>query len=314
MLCSESKIVLCGGAGLVGQNLIYILDKQGYKNLTVIDKHQENIKILKNLFPRVSVINADLAFNGDWEDVIEGTDFIVMLQAQIGGNKEIDFNVNNLNSTKNVLKIYKQHKVGRLIHVSSSVVNSAAEDYYSKTKRMQELLVVESKIECPILRPTLMFGWFDRKHLGWLSRFMKKSPVFPIPGDGKYLRQPLYVRDFCKIILSCMQNKDLNGTYNISGLEKVFYIDIISQIKKVIRSKVLIMKIPYKIFFILIKIWMVFDKNPPFTTKQLEALVIKEEFEIINWPEIFEIESTPYHQAIDETFSDSRYSRVKLDF
>ena len=59
---------------------------------------------------------------------------------------------------------------------------------------------------------------------------------------------------------------------------------------------------------------MVFDKNPPFTTKQLEALVIKEEFEIINWPEIFEIESTPYHQAIDETFSDSRYSRVKLDF
>ena len=48
MLCSESKIVLCGGAGLVGQNLIYILDKQGYKNLIVIDKHQENIKILKS--------------------------------------------------------------------------------------------------------------------------------------------------------------------------------------------------------------------------------------------------------------------------
>jgi nucleoside-diphosphate-sugar epimerase len=314
MLSSESKIVLCGGAGLVGQNLIDILDKQGYKNLTVIDKHKENIKILKNLFPGVTVINADLAFNGDWEDAIEGTDFIVMLQAQIGGNKEIDFNVNNLNSTKNILKIYKQHKVGRLVHVSSSVVNSAAEDFYSKTKRMQELLVLESKIKCPILRPTLMFGWFDRKHFGWLSRLMKKSPVFPIPGDGKYLRQPLYVRDFCKIILSCMKNQDLNGAYNISGLEKVFYIDIISQIKKVMRSKVLIMKIPYKIFFILIKIWMVFDKNPPFTTQQLEALVIKEEFEIINWPEIFEIESTPYHQAIDETFSDSRYSRVKLDF
>jgi len=31
-----------------------------------------------------------------------------------------------------------------------------------------------------------MFGWFDRKHLGWLSRFMKKVPVFPIPGHGHY--------------------------------------------------------------------------------------------------------------------------------
>ena len=36
-----------------------------------------------------------------------------------------------------------------------------------------------------ILRPTLMFGWFDRKHLGWLARFMQKAPVFPIHVPGK---------------------------------------------------------------------------------------------------------------------------------
>ena len=41
-----------------------------------------------------------------------------------------------------------------------------------------------------------MFGWFDRKHLGWLARFMCRVPVFPIPGSGEYLRQPLYVGDF----------------------------------------------------------------------------------------------------------------------
>jgi hypothetical protein len=47
-----------------------------------------------------------------------------------------------------------------------------------------------------------MFGWFDRKHLGWLSRFMKKVPVFPIPGHGRYMRQPLYGgRDFANIII-----------------------------------------------------------------------------------------------------------------
>ena len=314
MLCSESKIVLCGGAGLVGQNLIYILDKQGYKNLIVIDKHQENIKILKNLFPRVSVINADLAFHGDWEDVIEGTDFIVMLQAQIGGNKERDFNVNNLNSTKNILKICKQYKVGRLIHVSSSVVNSAAEDHYSKTKRMQEMLVLESKIKCPILRPTLMFGWFDRKHLGWLSRFMKRVPIFPIPGNGKYIRQPLYVGDFCKIIISCMLNSDLNGTFNISGLEKVQYIEIIRNIKSASKSKTIILKIPYVLFYYLLKIWSIFDRDPPFTTQQLEALVTKEEFEIINWPKIFNVKNTPYKDAINETFNFPPFSEITLDF
>jgi len=39
-----------------------------------------------------------------------------------------------------------------------------------------------------VLRPTLMFGWFDRKHVGWLKRFMERMPVFPIPGDGRMWR------------------------------------------------------------------------------------------------------------------------------
>jgi len=80
-----------------------------------------------------------------------------------------------------------------------------------------------------VLRPTLMFGWFDRKHLGWLSRFMQKVPVFPIPGHGRYMRQPLYAGDFCNIIASCIE-KRTTGTFNITGREKIDYIDIIREI------------------------------------------------------------------------------------
>ncbi len=35
----NDKIILPGGAGLVGQNLVVQLKKQGYSNLIVIDKH-----------------------------------------------------------------------------------------------------------------------------------------------------------------------------------------------------------------------------------------------------------------------------------
>ena len=58
----------------------------------------------------------------------------------------------------------------------------------------------ESNLSHCVARPTLMFGWFDPKHFGWLSRFMAKVPVFPIPGSGKYMRQPLYVIDFCRVL------------------------------------------------------------------------------------------------------------------
>ncbi|MCY1249352.1 hypothetical protein D9M72_628770 [compost metagenome] len=102
--------------------------------------------------------------------------------------------------------------------------------------------------------------------------------------------------------------------YNISGHEKVNYIDIIREIKRATRSKTPIVRIPYGLFYALLWTWSLFDKNPPFTTQQLAALSAKDEFEVIDWPRIFGVDSTPFKNAVDETFNDPRYSRVVLEF
>ena len=155
-----------------------------------------------------------------------------MLQAQIGGPTLEPFMRNNIDSTRQVLDCIKKYKVPHTVHISSSVVESAADDHYTRSKREQEKLVLESRIDCVVLRPTLMFGWFDRKHLGWLSRFMQRTPIFPIPGHGRYMRQPLYVGDFCKIIMSCIEKRIHGKVFNISGLERIDYIDIVREIEK----------------------------------------------------------------------------------
>ena len=142
---------------------------------------------------------------------------------------------------------------------------------------------------------------------------MSKIPVFPIPGHGRYMRQPLYVGDFCQIIASCLESK-ISGTYNISGLERVDYIDIIRQIKHTIEAKCLILNIPYGLFDFLLKVWSLFDRNPPFTSEQLKALTAGDEFEMIDWPALFNVKPTPFSRAIDETFKDPTYSQVILDF
>ena len=308
------KIILTGGAGLVGQNLVARLFDRGYKNIIVLDKHRANLAILKKTQPKIVAEYADLAETGSWEQYFIGADVVVMLQAQIGGNDYQEFVRNNVDSTRNILNIVKNQKIPNLVHISSSVVESVANDYYTNTKKEQEDMVLESGISAQILRPTLMFGWFDRKHLGWLSRFMKKVPIFPIPGNGKYMRQPLYSADFCDIIISCIENNIQSGRYNISGHENIDYIDMIREIKKAINSKTLIVRIPYQLFYFLLWIWALFDKNPPFTTQQLKALTASDEFEVIDWPNIFDVEYTSFSEAIYTTFNDPVYSKVVLDF
>jgi nucleoside-diphosphate-sugar epimerase len=262
----------------------------------------------------VTCVECDLAERGDWEAHFAGADRVVILQAQIGSPEEEPFIRNNVDATKIILEVIKKYKIPYTVHISSSVVKSKARDFYTESKRKQEELVIQSGIAVVILRPTLMFGWFDRKHLGWLSRFMAKVPVFPIPGDGKYMRQPLFAWDFSCIIASCLKGGSIFGSYNITGLDQVDYVDIIRQIKKTNQLSTLILSIPYWFFYLLLKIWALFDSNPPFTGEQLKALVTKDEFEVINWPEIFGVKPTPFELAMDQTFKHPEYSSVILEF
>ena len=308
------KVVVTGAAGLVGQNLIARLKETPGIELVGIDKHPTNTALLRRLHTEADVIEADLARTGDWEDAFSGADAVVVNQAQIGGLVERDFIDNNVVATANVIAAMRRHTVPYFVLISSSVVNSAADDFYTRSKTAQERLA-DQVVDIPhvVLRPTLMFGWFDRKHLGWLRRFMDKSPVFPVPGNGRYIRQPLYVGDFAGIIVSALRDR-VTGTYDISGQEQVYYGDLIRLIRNTVKARSLVINIPYRLFLVLLAAYARIDANPPFTTSQLKALVIPETFPTIDWPGIFKVRATPLEEAIRETYLHSIYGKIVLDF
>lgn len=313
MAPTTDKIVLFGAAGLVGQNLVLLLRERGFANLVAVDKHPANTAILRRLHPDLTVIEADMAEPGAWEESCAGAAACVTLQAQIGGEEEAAFRRNNIVATERALAAMARHGVPYLVHVSSSVVNSMAHDWYTETKKAQEALVAASGIPHATLRPTLMFGAFDRKHLGWLSRFMRRVPVFPIPGSGRYMRQPLYARDFCAIIERCLGDHR-TGAWNITGRERVDYVDIIRGIRRVTGARARIVHVPYAAFWAMLRAYALVSRDPPFTTKQLRALVTPDSFELIPWWDIFGVPATPFATALGETYGPGPYAEIILDF
>ena len=309
------KVVITGAAGLVGQNLIPRLKAKGFTDIVAIDKHPTNVRILEKFHPSLRVLHRDLAdvSTGDWASELAGCQALVIGHAQIGGIVPEEYVRNNVVATERLLEAAARHQVPYIVSISSSVVNSMAVDNYTETKKAQEALVAASGIKQVVLRPTLMFGWFDRKHVGWLARFMQRVPVFPIPGSGKFLRQPLYAADFCEVIVSSILNEK-TGAYNITGQERIDYIDLIRAVKRATAAKARIQKIPYSVFWSLLKVNSVFDRDPAFTVGQLKALVTPDVFEVIDWPGIFGVRATPLQEALDATFQDPVYSKVALDF
>lgn len=251
---------------------------------------------------------ADVAEPGAWEHEFSAGDSLVMLHAQITGKGRDIFDRNNIAATELVLGAAKRAGVEYVVHVSSSVVNSLAADHYTETKKAQEELFLRSGIPGVVLRPTLMYGWFDPKHFGWLARFMDRVPIFPIPGSGRYMRQPLYNRDFCRAILWCLKNRPNGQIYDLVGTERVDYIDIIREIRNVKKSRTLIMKIPYSAFYVLLKLYGLASDRPPFTTDQLKALTAGDDFRGVDIYQTFGFHPTPFRQGIEETFCHPVYS------
>jgi nucleoside-diphosphate-sugar epimerase len=311
------KLFLPGGAGLVGLNLIATLQQQHPDwHLIVVDKKVEALVAGRNLFPSVEFIHEDLTETrgNTWPQRLESCDACVMLQAEIGNTDTSQFERNNITTTEVILRELQRCRIPRLVHISSSVVNSVATDLYTSTKRRQEQLVLREWPSAVVLRPTLMFGWFDRKHLGWLARFMQKLPLFPIPGSGRFIRQPLYVGDFCRVIQSCLENPAITGSYDITGTERVSYISLMRQLRDAVGARPWIIHLPIPLFGWLLQLWALISRQPAFTRDQLKALTAGDEFEVIDWPGIFGVTPTPLADALRITYQDPQYSSVVIPY
>ena len=121
--------------------------------------------------------------------------------------------------------------------------------------------------------------------------------------------------DFCNIIVSCIETPLPGKSFNISGQEKIFYIDLIEAVKAATKSQASVVRIPYSLFSLLLRAYALVDRNPPFTTSQLEALVIPEEFEIsIGQDSSASAKFDAASEALHQTFQDPTYSNITLEF
>ena len=92
------------------------------------------------------------------------------------------------------------------------------------------------------------------------------------------------------------------------------YIDLMRAVRAATGARAAMLRIPYSAFWLMLKAYALLDRDPPFTAKQLEALVTPDYFEVIDWPHIFGVSATPLAEALRETFQNPVYSKVVLEF
>jgi NADH dehydrogenase len=90
--------------------------------------------------------------------------------------------------------------VKKIVHISVTQASLESPLAYYRGKALQEQLLTSGVVPYCIVRPTLVFGKEDIlvNNIAWL---MRKFPIFPIFGNGKYRIQPVYVGDLASIAI-----------------------------------------------------------------------------------------------------------------
>jgi len=291
-------IIIPGGAGFVGRNLVRVLASENYdmKEITVLDKNEKNLEYVGKY--GVKALHVDLAEKGDWYAEFNGKELVINLAAQISSPNPELFYRNNVLATRNVLEAAKNAGVKRIIHFSSAAVLSVRKDYYAQTKLEGEELVKNSGLEYCILRPSIIYGPTDDKNIGFLIDFAKKIPFFPIPGHGKWPRQPIYVDDICYLVISIMKNFSKNEIYSINGRDVIYFRDMVKTVLNQLGGFRFRVFLPVSLFKFLMMSYQRVKGEILFTPDQVDSLTAKEVFPNYPWWEEFNIKVTSFEEGV----------------
>ena len=266
MINKDSKILITGGSGLVGQNLTERLFREGYKNIRV-NLHNRDVR--KHI-DGVEYRHCDLQ---TYEGCISATTgFDVVFHCAASTSNAVDTVVDPLaHVTPNVamnnflIDAAWRNKVKHYIFLSSNTVYPPKGDkpvvetdflfdepypVYFPVGWMKRYAEVQcelygkylpEKMKCTVIRPANLFGPHDKYDFNkchvtpaTIRKVADQMNPIPIWGDGTELRDLLYIEDFVEALQVVMEKEnEMFEVYNVGSNEVHSVNDVLNLMKSV---------------------------------------------------------------------------------
>ena len=251
------KLLVTGGLGFIGSNFILKILNEKQKNSVVnvdaelFGSNHQNLESVKNhenyRFVKGNITNRHLM-----EDLISECDAVVNFAAESFVDRSIadanPFLVSNIRGTFTILDIIKEQKK-RLVQISTDEVFGSLESTtakensrfnpsspYAATKAAAELLVnsyiVTYDCDCVITRCTNNYGsrQFPEKLIPKTLILASQNKKVPIYGEGKNIRDWIFVDDHCEAIYKVLLKGRSGESYNISANNEIDNLTIVKKI------------------------------------------------------------------------------------
>lgn len=165
----------------------------------------------------------------------------------------------------------KEAGVRRIVHVSITNPGLNSTLPYFRGKAIVEETLKQSGLSYAILRPTVIFGDEDIlvNNIAW---FLRKFPVYPIFGSGKYRVQPIFVEDFADLAVE-LGSRDDNVEIDAVGPDILTYKDMVRLIGSKIGSSTWLVHVSSALAMFSSKVAGLILRDVVLTGDEIEALM-----------------------------------------
>jgi NADH dehydrogenase len=133
--------------------------------------------------------------------------------------------------------------VRRIVHVSIANPSADSPSPYYRGKARVEELVRESGVPHSIVRPTVIYGRGDVlvNNIAWMLRH---SPVFAVPGSGRYGIQPVYIDDYAELLVEAGASTDGSTAIDAVGPDVFEFRELVRTIGRAVGARSMVIGLP----------------------------------------------------------------------
>ena len=257
------KLLVTGGLGFIGSNFILktLHENEGFDIVNVdaelAGSNIKNLSQVKNL-ENYEYVKGNITNRKLMEDLIKNCDVVVNFAAESFVDRSINdanpFLVSNIRGAYTILDIITKQKK-RMIQISTDEVfgslsnETATEESkfnpsspYAATKAAAELLInsyfTTFNSDVIITRCTNNYGprQFAEKLVPKTIILAYHNKKIPIYGNGKNIRDWIYVDDHCDAVLSALHHGKSGESYNISANNEIDNLAIVRKILEIMNK------------------------------------------------------------------------------
>ncbi len=209
------RVFLTGATGFIGGHLLSALSERSHQ-VTCLVRGRSVRQIDALALPGVTPVAGEFTAPASYLRQVPDHEVVVNTVGIIRETPKARFDAVHTQAPIALFEAAARSGIRKIVQLSALGADAAAQSRYHRSKRAADQYLATLGVPYVVLRPSFVYG--PRDHSMTFFQSLAALPITPVPGDGQFRMQPIYIDDLVRAVVLAVERADLeNVVIDVGG-------------------------------------------------------------------------------------------------